>query len=267
MPAQMIALIGAGRMGEALASGWIASKRKLDLVLIDPKPSPFIEAMAEESGLMLNPAPREVDILVLAIKPQVFAEAADGLKAWIGPNTLVLSIMAGIRMKQLATRLDTAKVMRAMPNTPGAIGRGISVLAAPDDALKKDIAAAAKLLAPLGKVEGPVSESLISAVTAVSGSGPAYLFHLVEALAGAGEGEGLPPELAMRLARETVIGAAALLDESGETASELRKAVTSKGGTTEAAMDILMRGDGMPSLMREAVRAASVRERALSSEA
>lgn len=266
MPVQKIALIGAGRMGEALATGWLAKRNRPDLVLVDPKPSALVQAMVEEENLALNPPPAPVDILVLAVKPQIFAETADMLADWIGPSTLVLSIMAGVRLKQLVSHLGTERVIRAMPNTPGAIGRGISVLAAPDNVLKKDLTAATRLLTPLGRVEGPVPETQMSAVTAVSGSGPAYVFLLVEALAGAGEAEGLSPETAMQLAQETLIGAAALLDESGEPAEALRKAVTSKGGTTEAALDILMRGDGIPSLLREAVRAAAARERALSSE-
>jgi pyrroline-5-carboxylate reductase len=183
---------------------------------------------------------------------------------WIGPKTLIISIMAGIRLKQMQLALETERVLRAMPNTPGAIGRGVSVISAADDMPKKDIKTAISLLSPLGDVLGPVPEAQISAVTGVSGSGPAYVFLLVEALAGAGEAEGLPEELALRLARETVIGAAALLEETGAPPEDLRKAVTSKNGTTEAALDILMRGDGMPSLMREAVRAAATRERALS---
>ena len=252
-------------MGEALVSGWLRGRSKPEILLVDPHPSALIEAMAEEEGLELNGAPRPADVVVLAIKPQIFTEAAEAVSGWIGSKTLVLSIMAGIRLKQLSETLDTDRVLRAMPNTPGAIGRGVSVLAAPDAIARKDITLATRLLKPLGLVEGPVSEPLISTVTAVSGSGPAYVFLLVEALAQAGESEGLPPDLAMTLAQETVIGAGALLDATGESAGDLRKAVASRGGTTEAALDILMRGDGMPSLLREAVRAAADRERALSS--
>lgn len=265
MTGPTIALFGVGRMGLALATGWLGQKSRPDLILIDPKPTGLVEAIAEEEKLALNPEPTEVDILVVAVKPQIFAEAVEEMIGWIGPKTLVLSIMAGVRLKTLAETLGTERVVRAMPNTPGSIGRGVSVICAPDDLTKKDLATANRLLKPLGLVEGPVPESRFSAVTAVSGSGPAYVFLLVEALASAGEAEGLPADLAARLARETVIGAAALLEASDDTPDTLRKAVTSKGGTTEAALDVLMRGDGIPSLLRETVRAAAARERDLSS--
>jgi len=265
MSQMSVALIGVGRMGEALASGWLRSRSSPEIILVDPDPSPLAEAMADEEGLGLNPDPRPVDVALLAVKPQMFHAAAGDMTGWVGPNTLVISIMAGIRLKQLSEVMGTKRVIRAMPNTPGAIGKGVSVLSAPDDITKTDITRAKRLLRPLGKVEDPVSEPLISAVTAVSGSGPAYVFLLVEALAEAGEAAGLPPELAMRLARETLTGSARLLEATKDPAETLRKAVTSKGGTTEAALDILMRGDGMPSLLREAVRAAADRERALSS--
>lgn len=264
MAKRRITLIGAGRMGTALATGWLSGRSRPDITLVDPAPSDLVQAMAEENDLGLNPAPEPADIVVLAIKPQLFETTASDIRPWIGPKTLVISIMAGIRLKTLAQELQTERVLRAMPNTPGAIGRGITAISEPDHMPKKEIETAIRLLKPLGTVIGPVPEAQISAVTGVSGSGPAYLFLLVEALAGAGEAEGLSPDMAMQLARETIIGAGALLDESGDTPEALRKAVTSKGGTTEAALDILMRGDGMPSLMREAVRAAAARERSLS---
>ncbi|MEL7479989.1 MAG: pyrroline-5-carboxylate reductase [Pseudomonadota bacterium] len=266
MASPRIALIGAGRMGEALATGWLSARSKPQINIVDPEPSDLILAMVEDNAarLGLNQAPEATDIVVVAVKPQIFAEAAENIQAWIGPDTLVLSIMAGIRLKALAASLGTTRIIRAMPNTPGAIGAGITALCAPEDCLKKDLTLANRLLTPLGRVVGPISEALFSSVTAVSGSGPAYVFMLVEALAGAAEGEGIAPDLAETLARETIIGAAALLEDSGESAAALRKAVASKGGVTEAALDILMRGDGMPSLMREAVRAAAARERALS---
>jgi len=251
-------------MGTALATGWQSGRSKPEIILVDPAPSDLIQAMADEEGLALNPPPSPVDVLVLAVKPQAFEKVATELGGWIGPKTLVISIMAGIRLKNLASALETNLVLRAMPNTPGSIGQGVTAISAPEELTKKNIDLAIRLLKPLGLVIGPVSETQISAVTGVSGSGPAYVFLLVEALAGAGEAEGLAPDMALLLARETIIGAAALLEDSGQSPEMLRKAVTSKGGTTEAALDILMRGDGMPSLMREAVRAAATRERALS---
>ncbi|MEL7128390.1 MAG: pyrroline-5-carboxylate reductase [Pseudomonadota bacterium] len=266
MVAQKITVVGAGRMGTALITGWLTRRSRPHITIVDPEPSALILATVEEEKLKLNPEPSPADVLVLCVKPQIFRSVSKSLTGWIGPKTLVVSIMAGIRLKQLTAHLETERVVRAMPNTPGAIGRGVTAICTPDDLAKKDLTTTERLLKPLGYVEGPLPETQISAITALSGSGPAYLFLLVDALAGAGEAEGLDPKLAERLARETVIGAAALLEESGASPDDLRKAVTSKGGTTEAALDILMRGDGMPSLLREAVRAAATRERALSSE-
>lgn len=261
-----IALIGVGRMGTALATGWQTARARTDIILVDPAPSALVMAIAEEEDMALNPLPAPVDVLVIAVKPQTFFATAPDLTGWIGSKTLAISIMAGIRLKQLAAALGTQRVLRAMPNTPGAISQGISVISAPETLSQKDIQTATRLLKPLGIVEGPVPETQMSAVTAVSGSGPAYVFLLVEALANAGQAEGLPEELARLLAIETIIGSAALLAEGRQSPEALRKAVTSKGGTTEAALDILMRGDGLPSLMREAVRAAATRERTLSAE-
>jgi len=265
MASRQIAIIGAGRMGSALINGWLQGRSKPDISVVDPAPSDMIRAQVDDKGLTLNPTPQPVDIVVVAVKPQIFETVTADIAGWIGPDTLVLSIMAGIRIKTLRELLGTDRIVRAMPNTPGSIGWGVSVICAADDARKKDIADATRLLKPLGHVEGPVPEAQMSAVTGVSGSGPAYVFLLVEALAGAAEAEGLSPQFSATLARETIIGAAQLLYETGEDPGRLRKNVTSKGGTTEAALDILLRGDGMPSLIREAVRAAASRERALSS--
>ncbi len=265
MASKHIAIIGAGRMGSALISGWLQSRSKPEISIIEPSPSEMVKAQADDYGLAINPAPKATDIVVVAVKPQAFEGAAVDIAKWIGPETLVLSIMAGIRIKTLRKLLGTERIVRAMPNTPGAIGWGVSVICAPEGLLKKNISDAARLLKPLGRVEGPIAEAHMPAVTGVSGSGPAYLFLLVEALAGAAEAEGLSADFSATLARDTIVGAAQLLYETGEDAGRLRKNVTSKGGTTEAALDILLRGDGMPSLIREAVRAAASRERALSS--
>ena len=264
MASTHIAIIGAGRMGSALMSGWLQGRSKPEISIIDPSPSEMVKALAKDHRLGVNPEAKPADIVVVAVKPQIFEKAAPDIAAWVGPETLVVSIMAGIRIKTLRGLLGTDRIVRAMPNTPGSIGWGVSVICTPDDLRKKDIAQATRLLKPLGHVEGPVPEAQMSAVTGVSGSGPAYLFLLVEALAGAAEAEGLSPKLSASLARDTIIGAAQLLYETGNEPGRLRKNVTSKGGTTEAALDILLRGDGMPSLIREAVRAAASRERALS---
>ena len=262
--APSIALIGAGRMGSALARGWLAGPEPSDIRIADPKPSGEVEAWGEAGKVRLNPEPEPVGVLVVAVKPQVFPQVAASLTPWIGPETLVLSIMAGTRIKQLSEKLGTERIIRVMPNTPGAIGRGVSVLSAPAAIAKADIALAETLLQPLGEVVGPVDEKHMSVVTGLSGSGPAYIFLLAEAMADAAAAEGLPADLAARLARQTVTGAAALMDQSEEAPDALRKAVTSPGGTTQAALDILMEEGGMPGLMRKAIRAAANRDRELS---
>ena len=251
-------------MGSALAAGWLAAKAPPELIIVDPDPSKIVQDWIEAGRVQISAAPRPVDVLILAVKPQIFPEAARGLEAWVGEETLVISIMAGISIHQIRAALNAARVLRVMPNTPGAIGKGVSVIAAPEDVSDEDIAIARDLLAPLGRVEGPVDEGLMGVVTAVSGSGPAYVFLLAEAMASAGEAEGLDAELAARLANQTLIGAAALLEQSGETPGALRKAVTSPGGTTQAAIDELMGNGQLPSLMRKAMKAAAMREKELS---
>ena len=266
MASKSIALIGVGRMGAALAAGWHNGAMDFDVSLIDPAPSELARQLANDGNMPLNPAPKPVDIVVIAVKPQSFEQAADSVRPWIGPETFIVSIMAGLRLNQLADNFGTKQVLRAMPNTPGSIGRGITAICAPNGLGEHHIEIATELLAPLGTVIGPVPEAQMSAITGVSGSGPAYVFLLVEALAGAGEAEGLPPDMALQLARETLIGAASLLEESLEAPNKLRKNVTSKGGTTAAALDVLMGADGIPSLIRKAVRAAASRERSLSND-
>ena len=251
-------------MGSALASGWLKGRGKRDIRIADPQPSETVQAWADAGKIQLNPEPAPVGVLVVAVKPQVFPKMAESLKPWIGPDTLVVSIMAGTRIKQLSERLGTDRVIRVMPNTPGAIGKGVSVMSALSTITAADISITQTLLEPLGEVVGPVDEKHMSVVTGLSGSGPAYLFLLAEGMADAAAAEGLPPELAARLARLTVEGAAALMAASDETPGALRKAVTSPGGTTQAALDILMDEGGMTSLMRKAIRAAANRDRELS---
>jgi pyrroline-5-carboxylate reductase len=254
-------------MGAALARGWIAGGASHRISIVEPTPSAEIAGWAADGKVDLAPAPGPASILVLAVKPQQFAKVAEAVRAHVGPKTLVLSIMAGVRIAQISQRLETSRIIRAMPNTPGAIGQGITVFSAAPGLAPADNKAATALLAPLGEVHGPVDESLMSAVTALSGSGPAYLFLLAETMAEAGESEGLPRALAQKLARRTVEGAAALMASSKDDPESLRRAVTSPGGTTQAALDILMDTGGMPRLMRDALRAAAARDRQLSKEA
>ena len=259
-----LVIFGAGRMGSALVRGWLSQSAEMHIGIIDPAPSDEVRAWADAGKITLATQPAPADILVTAVKPQMFTDVAPEMVPFVGPDTLVLSIMAGVRLTRLSSALGSGKVIRAMPNTPGAIGRGVSVICAPNDLPTADLAMAKELLSPLGLVEGPVDEGLFSTVSALSGSGPAYLFLLAEVLAEAGEAEGVPGDLARKLALHTVTGAAALLETSGEDPADLRKAVTSPGGITQAALDILMDEGGMPVLMRRALRAAAVRDQELS---
>ena len=261
-PAPSLTLVGAGRMGGALLRGWLAGG--LDpcrTVIVDPHAAPEIAALCAERGIGLNPSdPSPAETLVLAIKPQSFAAVAPGLAPWVGPGTLVLSILAGRTIAGIKAALPGAgAVVRAMPNLPASIGRGATGAVASPETTQAARARADALLAASGLVEWLDDEASIDAVTAVSGSGPAYVFLLAEALAEAGVAAGLAPETAARLARATVSGAGALLDASPSEAAALRRDVTSPGGTTAAALEVLMRADGLPDLLRAAVAAAQRR--------
>ena len=266
LPASLT-LVGAGKMGGAMLAGWLAGG--LDprrTTLIDPAPAPEIADLCAARGLSLNPArPPVAEAVILAIKPQGLDAAAPALDALLGPDTLLVSILAGKTIADLRARLPAARaIVRAMPNLPASIGRGATGAAANAEVSAGQRAAADALLAATGLVEWLADEALIDAVTAVSGSGPAYVFLLAEALAEAGVAAGLSPEVAARLARATVAGSGALLDESPVAADQLRRNVTSPGGTTAAALEVLMRADGMPALLREAVAAAKRRAGELS---
>jgi pyrroline-5-carboxylate reductase len=261
-----LVLVGAGKMGAALLEGWLRLGLAPEKVaVIEPSPSPDISALGKR-GVALNPdlqALRNPAVVVLAVKPQVAAEAIAPLRAVAGADTLVISIMAGRTLQFLATALDRAgALVRAMPNTPAAIGRGITV-AVPVRASAAQRQLADRLLAATGAVEWVDDEALMDAVTAVSGSGPAYVFLLAEALAAAGVAAGLPAALAHKLARDTVAGSGELLNRSPLDAATLRQNVTSPGGTTAAALDLLMAPNGLKSLMEEAVAAATARSRQL----
>jgi len=260
-----IVLAGAGKMGGAMLSGWLA--RGLDLwqvAVIEPQPSAEIGALTAK-GVRLNPSPGElgaVATLVIALKPQTFGEAAAALKQFAGPSTLVVSIMAGTTIASISSACG-GSVVRAMPNTPAAIGRGITVAVAAKNVSAAQRAVADALLRATGSVEWIDDEALMDAVTAVSGSGPAYIFLLAEELARAGVEAGLPQELATKLARETVAGSGELLHRSELAAATLRQNVTSPGGTTAAALAVLMAPDGMQSLLTRAVAAATRRSKEL----
>lgn len=260
-----VVLAGAGKMGGALLSGWLA--QGLDpkrVAVIDPHLSDEIRALAAR-GVRLNAETTTADdvaALVLAVKPQTFGEAGPTLRPRIGPATLVVSIMAGTTIAALDAACG-GNIVRAMPNTPAAIGRGITVAVAAKGVNDRQRATADALLRATGAVEWIDDEALMDAVTAVSGSGPAYVFLLAEELARAGIAAGLPANLAARLARETVAGSGELLHRSGLDAATLRQNVTSPGGTTASALGVLMGENGLKELMTRAVAAATERSKEL----
>jgi len=262
----LLVLVGAGKMGGALLEGWL--RLGLDpkrVAVLEPSPSPQVAALAA-SGLRLNPDPGSLNnatAVVIALKPQVAAQALPALAPLLAASTVVVSIMAGRTLQFLSVALARpCALVRAMPNTPAAIGRGITV-AVPRNANTAQRELADRLLAATGAVEWIDDEALMDAVTAVSGSGPAYVFLLAETLAQAGAAAGLPPTLAAKLARETVAGSGELLHRSALDAAALRENVTSAGGTTAAALAVLMGQNGLAPLMTRAVAAATERSREL----
>ncbi|OHV85051.1 pyrroline-5-carboxylate reductase [Rhizobium sp. LCM 4573] len=256
-------------MGGAMLSGWLRNGVPgSSVTVIDPSPSEAMRKTITEAGarhLTAASEGRAADILFLAVKPQVMEAVLPPLKSVVGENTVVVSVAAGKTLAFLEGHLGEAAMVRAMPNTPAMVGRGVTgAYANPkvSDSQREQVQA---LLRVSGPVEWVASESDIDAVTAVSGSGPAYVFYLVECMAEAGRKLGLPADLAMRLARETVSGAGELLHQSPEDASKLRQNVTSPGGTTAAALAVLMAEDGMQPLFDEAIAAARKRAQELGS--
>src|SRR5215212_8198482 len=241
LPSSLV-LVGAGKMGGAMLEGWLAVGLDPSAVaVIEPAPSPELEALSRSRGIRLNPeSPGPAEIVVLAVKPQTLPAAAPTIAPLVGPDTLLVSIVAGKTIADLRARIPGARaIVRAMPNLPASVRRGATAAAASPQVSDAQRAAAQALLAAVGTVEWVDDEALIDAVTAVSGSGPAYVFHMVECLARAGAAAGLPGDLAARLARATVTGSGALLAASPLPASTLRENVTSPGGTTAAALDVL----------------------------
>ncbi|HVZ52800.1 MAG TPA: pyrroline-5-carboxylate reductase [Pseudolabrys sp.] len=258
-------LVGAGKMGQAMLEGWLArGLNPKKIAVIEPQPAKNVKALARR-GLLLNPKKvSEAAAIVIAVKPQTAPEAVPDLAGRVGKRTLVLSIMAGRTLAFLDDRLPKGTaIVRAMPNTPAAVGRGITVAVANANVSARQRKLASDLLASIGSVEWVGDEKLMDAVTAVSGSGPAYVFLLAEAMAQAGVAAGLPPALAARLARETVAGSGELLHRMPLDAATLRKNVTSPGGTTAAALEVLMGGDALDALMTRAIAAATRRSREL----
>ena len=260
-----LVLLGCGKMGGALLQGWIGQGMDTRAVwVVDPVPSDDLNALA---GVNLNAdLPASPAIVVVAVKPQMMDTALESVRQFGGrKDTLFLSIAAGTTLEQFEAVLGpSTPVIRAMPNTPAAIGRGITALVGNGQASEAAMRAGEELLSAVGRTVRLDRESDMDAVTAVSGSGPAYVFHLIETLAAAGQAEGLSPELALELARATVAGAGALAEASPEGPGQLRVNVTSPGGTTEAALSVLMDdATGLPAIVSQAVSAAATRSREL----
>jgi len=266
---QKLLLVGCGKMGGALLAGWLSHDiDNKDVAVVEPSHGNLLEKRfkvpvvnsLDKLNVEFTP-----NIIVFAVKPQAMDKIVPNYGHFVGPNTMFLSIAAGKPTDYFRHRLgDGAAVVRSMPNTPAAVGRGITVAyrnGAVSDAQKL---MATKLLEAVGEVGWVEDESLIDGVTAVSGSGPAYVFLMIECLAEAGIRLGLNPDLAEQLARTTVAGSGELARQSAETASVLRQNVTSPGGTTAAALDVLMGKNGLQELMSQAVSAAERRSRELS---
>jgi pyrroline-5-carboxylate reductase len=255
-----IVLIGAGNMGGAMALGWVKSGiQPAAIIAADPSPPEAMRTRFSDAGIgFVSSAPDDLKagVLFVAVKPQVMAQVLPDYRKLVGPETIVVSVAAGKTLAFLGEHLGDAAMVRAMPNTPAMIGRGVTGAFAN----ARVTPAQRKLVDALLNVSGPVewveTEALIDAVTAVSGSGPAYVFYLVECMAEAGRKLGLPADLAMRLARATVSGAGELLHQMPGAPSELRQNVTSPGGTTAAALSVLMAEGGMQPLFDAAIRAA-----------
>ena len=250
-------------MGSALLKGWLARGVK-SITVVEPKPSAQLRKLARAKKIALFAAPSQVkrkpSVCVVAIKPQILKGEAQALAGFAQSGALMISIAAGTSVAALAAAWGKkARIIRAMPNTPGAIGHGITGLYAAKGATPADKKRAVSLLSALGQTEWVAKEALIDSVTAVSGSGPAYLFLMTEALTEAGVAEGLSRIQAEKFARATVAGAGALLAADKSPASALREAVTSPGGTTAAALGVLMADDGLAQLMKRAVKAARKR--------
>ena len=261
-----LVMLGCGKMGSALLSGWLEQGVDPKSVwILDPNPSEWVLSC----GARINEAlPSTPAIVLVAVKPQMMGEALPSLQRFGASTTLFISVAAGTSLSAFEEVLGrSTPIVRAMPNTPAAVGHGITALIGNGKATDTDLVNAQNLMAAVGQTILLQDESQMDAVTAVSGSGPAYVFHLIETLAQAGVEQGLPAGMAMRLAQATVAGAGALAVQSDESAEQLRINVTSPNGTTQAALEVLMRDKfGLQSLMTNAVEAATRRSQELSND-
>ena len=261
--AEPLLLLGAGKMGGALLDGWLENGLDASQVtVVDPGLPERRRAELKRTGVRCasradGATDRAYKVIVVAVKPQMIAETLPGLSPLASAETVIVSVAAGVRIERLQIPFGGAQpVVRAMPNTPAQVGQGMTVAVANAHVTTDQCKLVDAMLGAVGKVAWTEDEGLIDAVTAVSGSGPAYVFLLTECLAEAGRQAGLPTDMAEQLARQTVIGAGALMAESPLPASELRENVTSPNGTTAAALAVLMADDGLQPLMTRAVEAA-----------
>nr|WP_314258239.1 pyrroline-5-carboxylate reductase [uncultured Devosia sp.] len=254
-----VMLVGVGNMGLAMARGWVdAGLPPSNLILIAPRPSAAAQAFADENGIAIHPEASglQPNIIVLAVKPKMIESVAESLAPVIGPHTVGVSVAAGIGLDRLVRAFGTGKVVRSMPNTPTQVGKGVTGAVSGPDVTGEDRAKVEALLAAGGIVPWFDDEAAIDVVTAVSGSGPAYVFHMVEALAAAARAQGMDAVMADRLARQTIVGAAALMEADPASATVLRQNVTSPNGTTAAGLSVLMGENGLSDLMTRTVQAA-----------
>ncbi|HVC54222.1 MAG TPA: pyrroline-5-carboxylate reductase [Stellaceae bacterium] len=260
-------LVGCGQMGSAMLRGWVSGAAARRFAVVEPAGAPAALAPVPEISWHKTaadlPGDLAPDAVVFAVKPQAIDDVLPPYRRWARPQTVFMSIAAGTTIAKLARHLGDAAIVRAMPNTPAAIGRAITVACANPRVTAAQRELCEALLAAIGESAWVADEALMDAVTAVSGSGPAYVFLLIEALAEAGTKAGLPADLALRLARATVAGSGELARLSPESPARLRENVTSPGGTTRAALDVLMGEGGLAPLMERAVAAATRRSREL----
>jgi pyrroline-5-carboxylate reductase len=261
-----LVLLGCGKMGSAMLEGWLRTGLPPTSVwVIDPNPSDWLKEQGVAIGTKIPPNPA---VAIIAVKPQMMAEALPDVKILGNGKTLVISVAAGTPIRTFESVLGAnTPIVRAMPNTPASIGRGITAIIGNDKAQEDHLDLSEALMLSVGDVVRLDAEDQMDAVTAISGSGPAYVFHLIESLAAAGMAQGLSPELSMQLAKATVAGAGDLAEQSDENPAQLRTNVTSPNGTTQAALEVLMDAKtGFPHLLRRAVAAAAHRSRELSNE-
>ena len=256
-------VLGCGKMGSALLQGWLDQGMPPSSVWgVDPHPSDWLSA----SGVHVNvPLPASPSFVLIAVKPQMMGKALPRLRTYAGGGTVFLSVAAGVTLARYAAILGAkAKVIRAMPNTPAAIGQGITALIGNAHVGEADMAGSEALMQAVGQTVRLTDEAQMDAVTGVSGSGPAYVFYMIETLAAAGVAQGLPPDLSMQLAKATVAGAGALAQKAAEPPAILRQNVTSPNGTTQAGLEVLMdERTGLPPLIARTVAAATARAKEL----